>query len=139
MTESHQGRVLRIDVSAKSAAPDLPAFLSRPDGAPVYYGFPLILETETDGWIFGAITEYRDESGCEGGDGFVVAPDGSRAGLVWEVGIAEMSEVCEPTPDRWGVYSVGFLRPIKTTEDLVESFRHILPALKAKYAETKGH
>jgi hypothetical protein len=129
---------LTTDQSAESSSPDLPAFLSRPEGAPVYHGFPLIPETETDGWTYGAITDPIDDLGCEGGDGYVVAPDGSRAGLVWEVGNIDFSEVCEPTPARWGVYSVGFLRPIRSIDDLIANFRHILPALKAKHEEIRS-
>lgn len=36
-----------------------------------------------------AITELADPEGCEAGDAFVVAPDGSRAGIVWDVRTTE--------------------------------------------------
>lgn len=43
----------------------------------VYEGFPLIQETETDGFIYGEISDhlhYDDDEGCFTGDGFVQAP-----------------------------------------------------------------
>src|SRR5437016_2987030 len=74
------GKPLRLDASAKSASPDLPTFLSRPAGAPVYHGFAVVEETLVDGWVFGTISDYEDPSGCEWGDAFVIAPDGTRGG-----------------------------------------------------------
>ena len=136
--EEDTSKPLKLDVTAKSANPTLPAFLSRPEGAPVYHGFSLIEETRTDGWCFGAITEYADPDGCEGGDGFVVAPDGSRAGLVWEVGTQEMEEVLAPDEGRWGVYAVWFPRAVRTVDDLAFNFRHVLPELQKKYKEVTG-
>ncbi len=38
-----------------------------------------------EGFTFGKITDF-DAEPCDMGDAFVIAPDGSRAGLVWEVG-----------------------------------------------------
>ncbi len=77
------GHPIASDSNAKSADPGLPAFLARPDGTPVYHGFVVVEESETDGWRYGAITAFEGvENECEG-DGFVIAPDGSRAGIVW--------------------------------------------------------
>ncbi|MGD6844614.1 hypothetical protein ACQCVH_19135 [Bacillus infantis] len=68
---------------------------------------PLILETETDGFIYGEITDHFDfdeEEGCTFGDGFVHAPNGSRAGVVWTVSDEPYLKTCiEPEDDRWGV------------------------------------
>ncbi|GMV21571.1 MAG: hypothetical protein AMXMBFR57_15200 [Acidimicrobiia bacterium] len=109
----------------------VPAFLSRPWWAPVYYGFPLIEETRTDGWCFGAISAFDDEpDGCQWGDGYVVAPDGSRAGLVWEVGTFAAREISPPDQKRWGVYNVAFPRPVRHLDDLVLCFRAVLPELR---------
>ena len=127
--EGPKSLLLTLDSLAESADPNLPAFLARPEGAPVYHGFPLIEATETEGWYFGAITELVGE-GIEYGDGFVQSPDGSRAGLVWQVGEGQIETVCESSEDRWGVYSVWFRRPIHQIEDLVKNFRDILPELK---------
>ena len=123
---------------------DLPAFLDPPEGAPPYYGFPLVPETMTDGWCLGVITEYEEEGpeGCTEGDAFVVAPDGSRAGLVWDVGEEiegeECEEICEPDEERWGVYQVWFPRPVCKPEDLVLFFRAILPRLKLIYERVQS-
>jgi hypothetical protein len=134
----YSSRALKLDTTAASADSSLPAFLSRPDDAPVYHGFPLVPETETDGWYYGAITEFEDSDGCESGDGYVLAPDGSRAGIVWNVGQRDLETVCAPDESRWGVYEVWFPRAVKTVDDLVSNFRSVLPALKSKYLEIKS-
>ncbi|MFL6230213.1 MAG: 3-deoxy-8-phosphooctulonate synthase [Pyrinomonadaceae bacterium] len=136
--DKYPSKPLKLDETAESVTPDLPAFLSRPEGSPVYHGFGLIEETGTDGWCFGAITEFEDPNGCESGDSFVIAPDGSRAGIVWEVGTGEIEEVLPPDEGRWGVYAVWFPRIVKTVDDLVSNFRHVLPELQKKYEEVKA-
>ena len=128
----------KLDATAKAADSDLPAFLSRPNWAPVYYGFPLIAETYTDGWCFGAITEFEDPDGCVSGDGFVVAPDGARAGLVWQVGAAPIEAICLPEANRWGVWAVWFPEVVYTVADLVRNFRAVLPALQQRYLEVQS-
>ena len=133
MSEPPKSKPLKLDDTAASASPELPAFLARPAGAPVYHGFSTVPETMTDGWCFGTITEYADPNGCDFGDAFVVAPDGSRAGLVWEVGKDEPSEILPPDEKRWGVYQIWFSRPIRTTDDLVACFREVLPPLQKIY------
>lgn len=131
----HVGRPLRLDPQAESASPDRPAFLASPPGAPVYHGFPIVPETETDGWVYGAITEFEDPDGCEDGDGFVIAPDGTRAGLVWSVGTFPTRVISEPESGRWGVFAIAFPRAVKNVEDIVVCFRAVLPELRARHAE----
>jgi hypothetical protein len=126
---------LNLDESATTTSANLPASLSRPKGAPVYHGFNLVDETRTDGWCFGAITEFEDEEGCDWGDGFVVAPDGRRAGIVWEVGEGDIQIVAPPNETRWGVYAVWFPRTVRTVDDLVFNFRQVLPGLKKRYED----
>src|SRR5882762_1570172 len=135
--ETPDPKDLVLDPDAASASPGQPAFLSRPAGSPVYHGFPVIPETCIDGWCYGAITEFADPAGCTEGDGFVQAPDGSRAGLVWEVGSRDMREACPPDSERWGVYEVCFPRPVRNVDDLRECFAGILPKLRATFAEIK--
>ena len=123
-----------VDPNAASADPALPGFLARPDGAPVYHGFPLMEETRTpDGWCFGMITGFDEGQSAEYGDAFVVAPDGSRAGLVWEVGEGEISVIRPPEPGRWGVYAVWLPGPIKDAQDLAAAFAALLPHLRRIY------
>ena len=123
-------RRLTLDPAAKSADPSNPAFLAKPVGSPVYHGFVVVPETFIDGWVLGEITPFLGE---ENGDGFVVAPDGSQAGLVWEVGEGDFTEIMPATPERWGVYAVWFPQAMKTVEDLTANFRVVLPALQAAY------
>jgi hypothetical protein len=132
------GKPLLTDPDAESARPDLPAFLARPAGAPVYHGFSLVEETRTDGWCYGAITEFIEPGGCECGDGFVVAPDGSRAGLIWSVGDFAIEQSLPPEPGRWGVWVVPFAKPVRNVADLVENFRRILPELQRLRSEATG-
>ena len=133
---------LRLDAESKSEDPSLPAFLSKPPGAPAYYGFPLIPETETDGFVYGAITDFLEpdsQEGCTYGDGFIQAPDGSRAGLVWAVSDKPyISVITEPEGGRWGVYDVGFVKPINSLEDLIFNFKEVLPLLKEAYGASRS-
>ncbi|MEI5908581.1 3-deoxy-8-phosphooctulonate synthase [Bacillus spongiae] len=136
MTEFNSKKI-KVDNNADSKEPNLPAFLSKPDNAPAYYGFPLVKETETDGFIYGEITDYMDfdqEEGCTYGDGYVQAPDGSRAGLIWEVDEKPyLSVSIQPEEVRWGVYNVGFAKPIQSIDDLIYNFRKVLPLIKEAY------
>jgi hypothetical protein len=134
-----KGRKMLVDPHAKSADPKLPAFLAIPAGALAYHGFPSVPETATDGWTFGAITEFVDPNGCDAGDGFVIAPDGSRAGIVWGVGTGSTEEIMPPEPGRWGVYAVWFPSPITSVDDLVAAFHGVLPELKAIYSRVCGN
>ena len=131
------GKTLRTDHQARSEDPLLPAFLARPTDAPVYHGFPLVEESRTDGWCYGAITEFEDPDGCEAGDGFVVAPDGSRAGLVWSVGTFATEALSEPDQRRWGVYAVAFPQAVRNVADLVTCFRAILPELQGIHSRLR--
>lgn len=67
------GHPVRMDETAQSAQTDLPAFLAAPETAPAYHGFPLLADSEKEGFTFGVITE---PVGADWGDAFVVAPDG---------------------------------------------------------------
>lgn len=132
---SRDGREILISSDDESADANLPAFLAKPDGAPIYHGFPVIEESETDGWKMGAISEFEN---ADVGDAFVIAPDGSRAGLVWEIGEGEFTTICKPEPDRWGVFAVWFPRPIVNVEDFIFNFRHVLPLLRQRFEEIKN-
>ena len=112
-----------------------------------FYG-PFVHATLTDGWCYGAITQSpcRDHSeGCVSGDGFVVAPDGCYAGLVWWTDCPwECKQIGEPKTDKFfGIFEVKFSRPVRTEADLTENFRVLLPRLRSAYelwkaSETKS-
>jgi hypothetical protein len=63
-----EGQVAREDPGAVSAIPGLAAFIARPADAPVYYGFPLLPDSEKDGFVFGVITRSRTDAPASWGD-----------------------------------------------------------------------
>ncbi len=130
---TRKGQRLRTDDAAPSADPKLPAFIAKPQNAPVYHGFALLENSEHEGFVFGTITEPNGAEPAEWGDAFVVAPNGSRAGIVWQIGEGEPSVVCEPSEGRWGVYSFYFKGPISSEAELVAHLRPTVPILKAYY------
>ncbi len=130
--DSLKGRPLALDANAQSANRELPAFLARPDGAPVYHGFPIIDGVEVSGFRIGMITDF--DASPEGGDAYVVAPDGSRAGLVWETGDdSGFQEVCPIEKDRWGVWAVWFPETMQCRDAVQRNLAHILPKLNEKW------
>ncbi|MGP0069289.1 MAG: hypothetical protein ACLQGP_37520 [Isosphaeraceae bacterium] len=129
-----EGVPLRLDPEARSDDPSLPASLARPEDAPVYHGFPMLKRSRTeDGWCFGTISEPGCPEGRDWGDAFVVAPDDSRAGIVWEVGSPGMEVIIPPEEHRWGVYKLGFARSVHDEEGLVEQLQEWLPELRRVY------
>lgn len=125
-------RPLATDPGAESARPGEPAFVARPDGAPVYHGFPVLEDVSVDGFRLGMITDFA--ANPESGDAFVVAPDDSRAGLIWDLS-EEMyfKEACPMTADRWGVWSVGLPHPMRSRENLRRNLEAVLPRLREKW------
>jgi len=107
--------------------------VAKPKGAPVYHGFPVVEESETEGWKYGAITAFEGVGVANQGDGFVIAPDGSRAGIVWNTYGSDITVVCAPEKGRWGVYGVRFPNAVSSRQDLIQNFRAVLPRLKAQY------
>jgi hypothetical protein len=117
----------------------------RPQGHE-YYG-PLEPATLTDGWCYGYVTLSPCPShpeGCDSGDGYAVAPDGTYAGLVWWTQCPWEIEPAEDDDDDdgdsgnglcFGVFEVQFQRPVESTGDLVANFRDVLPLLKARRAQ----
>ncbi len=128
-----RGRPLAIDADAESARKDTPGFLARPAGAPVYHGFRALDDVVVDGFTFGTITDFEAED-CGEGDAFVIAPDGSRAGLVWRVSSdSEFEPVCSPSDDRWGVWAVAFPFEMSSRENARLNLQAILPELKSEW------
>ena len=132
-----KGRPLVTDPNAKSGKAGEPAFIARPPGAPVYHGFAVLEESITDGWRYGAITAFEGVDKEEAGDGFVIAPDGSRAGVVWSTDVPEFEVIMPPDTNRWGVYSVRFPKPVSSKQDLIDNFRAVLPLLKKQYESVR--
>ena len=127
------GQPIAIDPTAKSADPKLPAFLARPEGAPVYHGFPVLDNVEVEGFKLGIITDFESEP-CDEGDAFVVAPDNSRAGIVWSVGDTFSAiPVIGLEKHRWGVWAITFISPMRTRVQARENLRSALPFLKRQW------
>jgi len=119
-------------------SPTEPALIARPDGAPVYYGFIVLDDVNVDGFTLGKITDFEAEP-CDEGDAFVIAPDGSRAGLVWEVSDPPyLQEVSPVETGRWGVWGVGFRLPVNSRENARRNLESILPELELRWAEWKS-
>ena len=138
MGDVPKGRPLAIDATAKSASPTEPAFISPPEGVPVYHGFVVLDDVAADGFALGKITDFEAEP-CETGDAFVVAPDNSRAGLVWEIADnVSVSQISPLEPGRWGVWAVSFPHPMNSRENIRRNLELILPALKEKWDEWRG-
>jgi hypothetical protein len=129
-----EGRAARTDPDAESASPDLPAFIARPPGAPPYHGFLLLPNSELDGFVFGVITDPRGDTPASWGDAYVIAPDGSRAGIVWSMQGADTKVVMPPDETSWGVYFFRFDDPVRSDADLVRNLHGVLPRLKLYYA-----
>jgi hypothetical protein len=101
-----RGLFLAADASAKSASPGKPAFVARPEGAPVYYGFHVLDNVVFEDLTFRKITDF-DAEPCDMGDAFVISPDGSRAGLVWEIGEKSYSSKCSLLSPNDGAYGAS--------------------------------
>jgi hypothetical protein len=138
MDDVPKGRPLAIDATAHSASPTEPAFIARPEGAPVYYGFVVLDDVTVDDFTLGKITDFEAEP-CDEGDAFVIAPDGSRAGLVWEIREPPyFSEVAPFETGRWGVWGIGFRLPMNGRVNARRNLESILPELKMRWAEWKS-
>jgi hypothetical protein len=130
------GRPLAVDHTAAASASQIePGFIARPPRAPVYHGLQVLRDVVVDGFTFGKITDFETEP-CEYGDAFVIAPDDSRAGLVWEVSDKRhFQEICPLEPNRWGVWGVTFTLTMTSHDNVRKNLDSILPALKTRWEE----
>lgn len=101
-----------------------------------FNGYPLLPQTECDGFTYGAITPIGLES--ERGAGFLQAPDGTRAGLQWELSDSPfIARVDGPDGSGWGVYQVGFTQPVWSVADLIANLEPLLPKLKILHSRIR--
>jgi hypothetical protein len=129
-----KGRPVAFDNTADSATEGMPGFLARPVGAPVYHGFQ-ILNVTVEGFSLGIITGL-DSGEATDGDAFIIAPDKSRAGLVWELSDEDtLAEICPIEKDRWGVWGVSFPLKMSSDENMKMNLQAILPKLKPKWEQ----
>jgi hypothetical protein len=128
-----KGRRLAVDPKAVSSSSTEPAFIARPVGAPVYYGFEVLQDVVFEGFTFGKITDFEAEP-CQEGDAFLIAPYNSRAGLVWQVADeVSLSEISPVGANRWGVWSVTFPYRMNGQENARRNLELIVPALKKEW------
>lgn len=133
-----RGLPLVLDPNAKSASRTEPAFIARPEGQPINCGFAVLEDVTFEGFTLGIITAFEAEPTDEG-DAFVIAPDDSRCGLVWEIGLeGRIEEIIAPEPRRWGVYSVVFTHPMRNRDDARVNLRWLVPRLHSKWEEWKS-
>jgi hypothetical protein len=132
-----RGQTIAVDPNAVAADPKAPAFVARPTGAPVYYGFVVLPDVSADGFTLGKITDFESES-SDSGDAFVIAPDDSRCGLVWEISKEEyFQEVCPLEESRWGVWAVSFPHPMNNRENARRNLEALLPKLRPRWEAWK--
>jgi len=91
-----------------------------------------------DGFTLGLITDSFAQPATHG-DAFVVAPDGSRAGLIWEIADQTYFETTiGPAPDRWGVFSVGAEHGPTTMDEAKLFLAEIVPSLRREWQRTRA-
>lgn len=102
-----------------------------------FNGYPLIDETAQEGFTYGAITPIGQQP--ERGAGFLEGPDGSRAGLRWELSEDGpfIARIEKPGERHWGLYRVGFTRPVHTVADLKANLADLLPKLRILYQRAR--
>jgi hypothetical protein len=111
-------------------------FLDYSSDFPVYHGFSLLEGLEVEGFMLGKIGDF---AGVTHGEAFVIAPDGSRAGILWEISTQSYFENVFPIEfNRWGVWAVSFPHLMKSSEDARRNFAAIVPVLKVKWEEWRS-
>jgi hypothetical protein len=139
--DDQHGLPLGLDQNAESANSSLPAFLARPPEAPPYHGFVVLEGVAVDGFTFGMISDFMTEP-SDWGDAFVIAPDGSRAGLIWElddqVYVTPTQPPLPPNDPRWGVFNVGFPIPMRSYDDARRNLQLVLPELREYWERWRG-
>src|SRR5579884_716639 len=122
-----------VDMSAQSAMRDMPSFAAPPAGSEPYHGFPVLERATASGFRLGMITNFLTFPESRG-DAFVIAPDGSRAGLIWEETDRTYFEQAGPiSEERWGVWSAGFIHPMRSEEDARRNLETIVPNLRESW------
>jgi len=102
---------------------------------PVYEGCPILEDVCIDGFQLGKITDFEAAPSAFG-DAFVVAPDGSRAGLIWAVSVSPyFAQAAAFEAHRWGIWSVSFRWPMTSRDNARRNLESIVPQLKQRWQE----
>jgi hypothetical protein len=91
-----------------------------------------ILQLES-GFCYRALTSLGGDS--ERGAGRLQGRDGSEAHLQWERSVDGpfIMRLEPPGANHWGIYRVGFPRPVLTRDDLQENLEILMPKLAVLY------
>lgn len=128
------GLPIKQDPEASSAS-NLPAFIDPPAGAPPYHGFCIWEDVQVEGFTLGVITDF-EETETDWGDAFVIAPDGSRAGLVWSISkVHSFDQIEPPDESRWGVWGVSFEAPMKSKDDARRNLVRVVALLRKEWEQ----
>lgn len=128
---------LAIDHDAATADPGKPAFMAPPPGSQPYHGFLVLDEVSAEGFTWGAITMLGSPVATL--DGFVVAPDGSRAGIEWRKSSESyVLKLADPTPERWGVWRAGFVDDIVDEPSAEAALRAVIDQLRAMWEDWRS-
>ena len=107
--------------------------LTARDGLPPaspYAGCPILPGPAREGFRIGLVTDLCQFGGYQG-DAFIVAPDLSCAGLIWEVArTPRLGLVAPASPERWGIWEATVAGPILAAGDLLQLLDALLPHLR---------
>ena len=87
---------------------------------------PVYPTGHSDGFEMQMFVSYGD---C--GDALIIAPDGRKAGLIWETGDTSLfATSIEPDTARWGTYAATLPLPLTTDAEADAYLAALLPRLK---------
>lgn len=91
---------------------------------------------EAEGFRLGTISALGP---ADFGDAFIIAPDGSRAGLVWELGDSEdVHEAYPPSAGRWGVWNVELPHRMTSSAAAQRNLEAIVPRLRDRWSQWRS-
>jgi hypothetical protein len=129
-----EGKEIKLDPDVDP--PWNPAFPQK--DKPVYHGFWVERDFDFDGFQLGLITEPEFLNGEEYGDGFLIAPDNSRCGLIYEVGPVAFYQISgNLKPNRWGVWNVTVTNTMTTEEGKRKNLAELVGMLKREWESWK--
>lgn len=125
---------LALDLTAQTDDETVLPFMAPPKGSQPYHGFKVLKNVTHEGFTFGAITDFVKRPGLVTGDAFIVAPDGSRAGLEWRLSNeCYLLEMAPFTEVRWGVWMGGVRHPMIDEDAALKNLVEMVPLFKEKW------
>lgn len=92
-----------------------------------------------DGFSYTAASQIGGDAAS--GAGALTGPDGSQAGLRWMLSDdgPYIMRLEPPGGEHWGVYQLGFTRPVRSEADLLANLTEHLPKLQLIYRRFRVH